>query len=699
MKLKHVFTLHSEDVATFDDQEQQQYLKRLRELMVDKNNIDVCYLKVFLIGPPFVGKTTTLNRLLKNFENILTASKEDQIRIQSTLLANCTQVLVVADKDDAQIKWLYSEDISEETKLLFRYLYGCNSSIKSDSMSISIQKSSNHSLVLRDVTKSFTTDVSGSLTLTQSASHNQYPQINDVILRLEKLIESGNYSQIIRLSSKCLFNINDVGGQPGFLEMLPFLSFGPAMYLVFFDLSKELDQPYKIPFNREDSKLRIMPFDSVNSVEATISQILSSVASVHCIYQHSFSSEVKKLTQINEKVSRVRPVATLIGTHKDKVDAQTIKQMDPTLEKITDKFCDIISKPDKERYFFPVDNYSGTDQSDIAPIREFMCNTLKIHFKDTALPIQPKCLLFNVVLRREYCIISMEDCLKIGKALKMNKEDVEFCLWYLHHLVGTLMYFPKLSDEWFKNHIICSPQVIFDSISQLILASLRTLHSDGPLRECDRQDWIKKGQFSADCIEKYCSCDEVATKIQNCELIPTDKLIRLLEYVNILSPIGHSTTDMPQTTYLMPAVLECASPDELLRTSPVDANNPEPLFITFKYKYVPTGAFCGLITKLVSLGPNKILGLEWQLKQTSVKRNRIAFLVDNVHTVTLLCHESSYEIQVSKNDPKTSLHDICTYVLSVILYTLKQLFKHLDLFIAFKCFCPKHKEIQNIHHL
>ena len=70
---------------------QKQYLRRLDDSMTDKNTINLCYLKVLLVGPPGVGKTTTLNRLLKAYENICTAG--DKAMRRSTLLANCTQVL------------------------------------------------------------------------------------------------------------------------------------------------------------------------------------------------------------------------------------------------------------------------------------------------------------------------------------------------------------------------------------------------------------------------------------------------------------------------------------------------------------------------------------------------------------------------------------------------------------------------------
>ena len=79
--------------------------------MTDKNKIDIRCLKTFLVGPPGVGKTTTLNRLLKFITNICTAG--DRAKLDSTLLANCIQVFVFVSSDGT--KWLSSSDLDQET--------------------------------------------------------------------------------------------------------------------------------------------------------------------------------------------------------------------------------------------------------------------------------------------------------------------------------------------------------------------------------------------------------------------------------------------------------------------------------------------------------------------------------------------------------------------------------------------------------
>ena len=161
-------------------------------------------------------------------------------------------------------------------------------------------------------------------------------------------------------------------------------------------------------------------------------------------------------------------------------------------------------------------------------------------FKNTLLPIRPKWLLFGLILRREYKIASVEDCLELGMKLEMDENETKFCLRYLHDCVGTVMHYTSVSNDkkkWLKNRVICSPQVIFDSISQLIVPSLRVLHSEGHVTEYEREELIKKGQYSAEAIEMYCKTAQVSKKLENNELIPAKVLISLLQHLNLLSDI------------------------------------------------------------------------------------------------------------------------------------------------------------------
>ena len=684
--------------------------------MTDKRTVELRYLKTFLVGPPGVGKTTTLNRLLKIIKNIF--SEGDKALPQSTFLANCFQVFAFVSSDGTE--WISSNDFNHETTLLFRYLCGCKleevpleQSGKKPSKAKSIARLDHSMSKLMQVSKlrsqeNVSTTAARLKENTEECvtfdTMNQDTRIKSFISRLQKVIMSEEHSALLNLLGSTLLNIHDIGGQPGFLEMLPALSTGPAMYLVFFDLSKELDKPYKIPFNREDTV--ITPYDALHTVEATISQILSSITSVHCISHESSRFNISKAVEFTEKFhhfKNVQPVAALVGTHRDQLKENAecrLRNINKALSKITTRYGKVVCRPNPSEFFFAVDNFSGADINDVGPIRNFMSTIFQTDFNDATLPISPKWLWLSLILRREYKIVSMVECLEIAKLLGMEREELDFALWYLHFCTGSLMYYPDIPDEWFENHIICLPQVVFDSISQLIVASLRTLHTEGPFKEYERKEMIQMGQFSLKSVEKYCSRYQVKMKLEKIELIPPKHLVQLLNHINLLSPITHKQLDgSERTTYLMPAVLECASLEELTTPLSPDDNNPEPLHITFSCGYVPTGTFCGLITQLVSRGPHGIFGLTWDLVEHGVKRNFVQFHVDYANKVTLICHDRCYELRVERNNSDITLHDLCTHVLSVILYNLKNLYKNLITQIAFRCPCTKHSACRGVDSL
>ena len=700
--------------------EQQRNLEILNNLMTDEDTIDVCYPRLFLVGPPSVGKTTTLNRLLGEFENIDSAG--DKAKLRSTLLANCKQILAFVNENTA--KWLSSKDVDEETKLLFGYLRESKSETTPNKKR-SIATSTDSPVLIpkqktrsRHPTKGFPKESRSPLhqaTATQRTTISQpRSKLLPIKSKLQQLIKNADYSKMADFLGDILLNIHDIGGQPGFLEMLPALSTGPAMYLVFLDLSKELDKLYKIPFSRDG--MEIIPFNSVHTTEATISQILTSIASVHCISRDptpliDVGRASDALKERIKTFKQVKPVAALIGTHKDKLTdpERQISEKNEALTKVINKFPEIIISPRSKQQniehsepidgahtqsgskscFFSVDNLNGTEVSDIGPVRNFLSRIILSRFKNASLPIRPKWLIFGLLLRKQFQIATIEDCFELGEMLEMQKEEVKVCLWYLHNCVGTILHYTNVpgDDGWLKGHVICTLQAIFDSISQFILLSMRTLHSGGPVTDYEQAELVKKGQFSIKSIEMCCRNVEMS------ELIPAKHLIKLLEHVKLLSPISHkdkSSVEVVRTTYLMPAVLECASQEELANPPPSDTNNPEPLHITFSFGYVPTGVFCGLITRLVSQGRHGILGLTWELVEDGVKRNCVSFLIAKSNKITLISHERSYEIRVTRNHARLSLHDLCTYVLSVVLYTLTSMYEQLVPQVAFQCPCPGH---------
>ena len=400
--------------------------------------------------------------------------------------------------------------------------------------------------------------------------------------------------------------------------------------------------------------------------------------------------------------------------------------------RITKIFKGFHSKPPvTDAEFFEVDNFKGT-QADIDPIREHLNSVFNGQLEKAKLPIRPAQLLFGIILRKEYGIVTLDECYQIGEELEMKKEDVDFTLRYLHHCVGALLYYPdcedtsiedqnKQNDEngvkftegrqgsgsegqevshneesgeepWFVNNVICSPQIVFDSISGLIVKALRELPSASTV-DSEKTNWSRKGQFSENTIDLCLNNDSDLKKQVKCrKIIPVKKLIILLKHVNLLSPISTKNVEGKEViTYFMPAVLDCASKEVLLQCPQVDDDNPSPILITFEREYVPIGLFCATVTRLVSRGCKGILGMEWKLMDTDVKRNFVSFQIDNRHEVTLISHVRCYELRISRKNHKIDFNELCTYVLSTVHFVLKEISKQVKPQVAFECLCVKHR--------
>ena len=751
------------------------------ELMSDtKNSIILHYIKMHLIGSSGLGKTTTRNRLTGLITNLASLPLEER-KYSSTHLADCTQVLATMEKDKSKLTLKVSGDHNEETRMLFAYALSSKSVAAKDTPPVPESSTEFGEARVYKAVPAISSEEPVAMptsvpTIEQARESEQVMstivEVNKVITRLRSIVGSGKYAE--QLGNKILINLIDIGGQPGFLEMLPFLSKGPGMFLAFFRLDKGLDEPCEVSYECEEDK--IIPYKSIYTVRETLSQILSAI-SHHVTFDTAIDQE--QLNKMGDLAS-VKPVATLVGTFKDRLvekikisalhtklsvafpeasesekeevighalalqpsndqspatvntdmlslvnqlltSQSFTKELNESLDyelvdknkavsTITCHFEDLLFHPAKYQQFIALDNFRGRE-ADLDPLREHLQNMFHGFFKGAKLRIRPPQLLLGVVLRKEYNIVSMDDCIHIGRALSMGEQEVKFSVWYLDRWVGALIYHPEINDRdnWFKKYIICSPQVVFDSISSLIVETLLELHcsersSRGlAFKPAEKKNWVEKGQFSLDTV-KRCHSEEKQKKVKDGNLIPVDKLVIFLEHSNLLSLIttkkivGRKETE--ETRYFIPAILECASPEELIKSPLPNADMPSPIKVTFKTGYVPIGVFCAMISRLVSKGSTRegILGMSWELVESGVKRNLISFHVGSArHEVILITHAHCYEIRVKPHHMDSDIHDICSYTLSTVLLVVKEICKLINPIIAFDCHCGRHEMLEDNH--
>ena len=318
--------------------------------MKAEDTIDLRYLKLYFIGMSGLGKTTFRKRLMRVFTNISSLLPEERQRC-STYLAECTQVLAVVSGSKLEMK--VSENIDKEAQLLFQYLYSGRTGNSSNEAATDLPKprSQPPSSPQPPSRKGGSEEDNGSTSppppgeielegAEQSAmvpqprregskraeamsieSHDKKRKVNikEIFSRFRGIIGSGEYAK--ELMGKMLLNLIDMGGQPGFLEMLPFLSTGPGMYLVFFPLDKELDEQYEVSYERDGESFT--PYKAKYTVEETLSQILSAVSSIH-----TMCDPVTEKWLSGKKCKEfltVKPIATLLGTFKDEFELKIKK--------------------------------------------------------------------------------------------------------------------------------------------------------------------------------------------------------------------------------------------------------------------------------------------------------------------------------------------------------------------------------------
>ena len=464
----------------------------------------------------------------------------------------------------------------------------------------------------------------------------QMEEIEKAFEAFDKILRTGGREQLEDLLDETiLMNMVDTGGHPAFLEMLPALAMGPALYLIFFRLNQELKKTFQIQYvskDREDIPLG----DSSYTVEEVIFQGLSSIA---CF---SFTEPM------NASMPNPSYAAMLIGTHKDQLGSNPttvetkIKAKDVELQeeisaadlfKAVKKFLHYASE---DQLMFAVDNMNG-DKEELTKVRKQLEQIIKKEFDN--FPIPASWLMFSIFLRKMgKRTLSLSQCHEIGKKIEMKVRDTDEALWFLHHHVGTLMHFPDIKEM--KDIVICDPQVVFDSVTDLILNSFAFKHVDK--LACEK--FQRTGQFSLEDIQK------IATKLKS-DILPPLKLLKLLEHLNIIAPINTEGRPQPdiyqeEVVYFMPAVLKHATEEELLmKQSPTD---PVPLMIHFKCGFVPVGVFCAMIASLVA---KKDTQLGWTLLESKngyhLCKNKATFCINGVYDVTLISKPQRYEIYIS----------------------------------------------------
>ena len=486
---------------------------------------------------------------------------------------------------------------------------------------------------------------------THCSCDSEIAEIDKSFDELASILQSDSPQELYDLlKALTLIHMSDVGGQPEFLDVIPALTVGAALYLLFFRLDQEVHKRYPVKYLAPGSTVE-RTLTSSYCIEEVLHQALASIA---CFSGHSSEGNTYSAPSC----------AILVGTYKDQVTASDIAEKEKEIqEKFTSAkvYKHLLLKTKEGKPFFTVDNMNGTDESEMSEIRSNIENIVKAFFEEVSIPAS--WLMFRIMLHlMNKPIVSLSQCEEIARRLSMHT-PVQEALWFFHHHVGSLLYYPDIPS--LKSTVLCTPQVIFDSISTIIIGNFQ--YSNYHVAHKAVEQFQQTGLFSLSDISKK-------TEEHRSSHLTPNQLVDVLKHQGILAEVKHdgeeSSSEPAESKFIIPAVLENASEEELKPSPSLQAS---PLMIHFEVGFIPFGLFSAGIARLIAHADS--MSPKWKLCENEVRKNKVKFLVAGAYNVTLISRPRYLEIQLERYSQrarcKHSLADICSTVRQTIVETLE----------------------------
>ena len=580
----------------------------------EKNTVNILYAKTIFLGPPERGKTVTRRHLVGEILNIGSETYKHcstgtiyahtyyvKNIDRSTVLVNDENwiALNTADEGGVILKLLNASDSSSTSQLLHDgdQQMQCLSENKSES-----EYRSSHEFTstdgMSDVTtiemgddhnvevEKMQTNSSPIKTGIQQAEMSLQKK-RDILKLLEDCTKTKNWKKISdSFKNATLLYFHDTGGQPELMDMLPALTIGPALYLLFCRLIDEMNDKFTLCYRAEDGQRRV----SIESTQTVGEHLVSVLSSISCMMSCSKmkSSDTKYGIQIS---SPSNPIVCLLGTYKDELrHSDDLIKFEANIKHVIKPFCgedSIVHYCSSEHVIYPVDNRNGTEEDRVA-LRKFVEGKIKDSIDRLQIPA--RWLVFSLVLRDTKAkVITLQECIKTGGVIHMGPEETKLALWFFHVRAGILMYFRNVPG--LEGIVIIDNQVVYDTITKLIIKALGLDWTQNPNIPEKRK---LTGQFKLEVIEGACLGTDLSSEF----------FIYLLRYLYIIAIVpGKKEED---NRYFMPCLLNSATAEELGIIEKEEENDLiSSLLITFKCGFVPIGVFTAVIAHLATLQQSK----------------------------------------------------------------------------------------------
>ena len=655
-----------------------------RKVIQQRSTVNIRPVRFNHIGLPRSGKTSFRRRLTGLILNLLKAMQAGEKVQRSTGVAEEGGQVIIRDMttDIGTIQckaWSLLKDLLEEANMLNQFFYQTASSADS-STSSRTGASNNTSSDSSTKTKLSKRKSKPS----EAASKVAEKDIDEMFSIIGEAMKEDQWDAVQYLLEDIILLIHtDTGGQAEFMDLHASLVQGPSFNLLYSRLVDHLDSQFKVHYTNEEG-VSTEEEDSTMTVAEVQFQALASIA----CFSGCFSGGISAPSEgANELSAGSKSKVMFVGTHRDMVTESELREKDCLLQqKIKNtEFYDkgIVEFASDEQLMLAVNNWSG-DQDEIDGIRAVLERVIKKSFEKV--PIPAAWLMLSLYIRKKGCrTMTLAECERIASKVGIGPEELQDALWFLHHRIGVLLYYPEV--ESLKGTVMCTVQVLFDSATNLI----KNTFTFDKVGKAASEKFREKAQFSFEEVKE-------ALSRHTDDLIPLEKLVELLQRLNILTVILTSRADgTTERNFFMPCVLRSARASDL--SVPLKPSDPAPLMLRYECGYVPMGVFPAMITNLASQRLE-----DWHMIVEDLRKNRVKFYVgDDCDTVTLLSHPWFLEIVISRNassDAPVAVESVCASVRRVIQSTLRTVTSSMNspfsMQYQFGFECPTHPGRQHL---
>ena len=573
------------------------------------------------VGPPDMGKTSLMRRLigkppLTSLPSTGVADKVIQVEIRRLTVHAVDSVWsepLTLDDEAIMLLMNISQSLDSHSHSNLTPSYS-SSDESSDAASTASSSDSDNSSNAASIATSSNLETS-----MPSSFKPPLEMLKDALLQTKD-----QQTALKHLEGTCIVYLTDTGGQLEFQELLSALVSGSCIFFLVFRLDQDLDKRFTVNY-RHPVRGNTEAYESSYTMKEFLLHTLASIATMG-----TFRYEGTRRQQVS------KPKVVFVGTHKDRVTEEEIKQKDDILQKeiiSTDHYKkSIIHFASKDRLIIAVNNLSS-DESDIQLVRSAVEHISMQGGFDISAP--PQWLIFSFAIRNlKESVLTYDECFAIAKKCGIDThKELDEVLGFLN-TKGLIRHFQGTGvDEDLKQVVILDPQVLFNEITKLVIATF-TFEKTGHFIS---EEFSKKGIFSYDVFEKITATDHN-------RLLTPAILLKLLQHLHIIAPVHVSG----EKKYVMPCILAhtetvdsvCISDSQITTFS-----KAPPLLVCFYCGYCPKGLFCSIAVYLLN---NRMESwLNWELDSDKIFRDQISFSVHPYDSVSLKVTPKFLEILCS----------------------------------------------------